>query len=125
MASTLNQYPQRDSLYSVTPDGVAAFNRYQNRLVMLDALASEVWLRADGVTPLCAIIHDIAGVSGAAVSVLLHTVPILAVVLNSEGVLYLTERPAALPYHLSLPQEDQNVERMVESMIEAGWIDRP
>ncbi len=123
MIATLDQYPQRDSLYSVTPDGVAAFNRYQNRLVMLDALASEIWLRADGVTPLRAIAGDIAGVSGTAVSALLHIVPILTVVLNSEGLLYLTERPAALPYHLTLPQEDQDTARMVESMIESGWID--
>lgn len=122
MASTLNQYPRRDSLYSVTPEGIAALNRHQNRVVMLDTLGSEVWLRADGLTTLREIARDIAGISGMPVNVLLRTVPILAVVLNSEGLLYLAEQPASLPYHLAAPQEDQDQERMVESMIEAGWI---
>lgn len=124
MASTLNQYPQRDALYTVRPEGVAAIDRYQSRIVSLDALSSEVWLRADGQTCLRDIACDIAGISGLPVPSMLRTVSILAVLLNSEGVLYLADQPTRLPYHLAQPQEDLNHERMIESMIESGWIDQ-
>ncbi len=123
MAFTLDQYPQRDGLYTVAPDGVLAHNRYEDRVVKLDPLGSEIWLRADGKTSLRTIVYDIAGVSGIPVDALLPTASMLVVLLNSEGVLYQKNCPAVLPYHLTLPQEDQDVDQMVESLVAAGWLD--
>jgi hypothetical protein len=123
MPSSLEQYPQRDGLYRVLPSGVAAHNRYQDRIVMLDGLSSELWLRADGATVLREIAKDIAGMNGESVSVVARAAAMLAVILNSEGLMYLKDNPAHLPYHLASPQEDQDPDRMRESMVEAGWLD--
>ena len=123
MTSSLNQYPQRDGLYRVLPDGVAVHNRYQDRVVMLDAISSEMWLRANGKTTLRDIARDIAGRSGQRVEMLLITAPMLLTILSSEGVMYQLDQPAPLPYHLALPQEEQDLNQMRESMLEAGWLD--
>jgi hypothetical protein len=123
MTSSLNQYPQRDGLYRVLPDGVAVHNRYQDRVVMLDAISSEMWLRANGKTTLRDIARDIAGSSGQRIEMLLITAPMLLTILSSEGVMYQLDQPAPLPYHLALPQEEQDLNQMRESMLEAGWLD--
>ncbi|MBZ0291545.1 MAG: hypothetical protein K8L99_03165 [Anaerolineae bacterium] len=123
MAPTLDQYPQRDALFTVTAEGVIAHNRYEDRVIRLDALSSEIWLRADGKTSLRDIVYDIAGVANILPKTLLSTAAMLVVLLNSEGVLYQKNHPDALPYHLSLPQEDQDIEQMFESLAAAGWLD--
>jgi hypothetical protein len=123
MSSSLDQYPQRDGLYRVLPGGIVVHNRYQDRVVMLDALSSELWLRADGKTQLREIARDMAGMSGEAVSLVSRAAAMLAVILNSEGLMYLKDTPAPLPYHLTSPQEDQDPDRMRESMAAAGWLD--
>ena len=123
MASSLEQYPQRDGLYRILPVGIAVHNRYQDRVVMLDGLSSELWLRADGSTNLRDIARDIAGMSRESVSVVGRTVAMLAVILNSEGLMYLKDTPAPLPYHLASPQEEQDPQRMRASMAAAGWLD--
>jgi hypothetical protein len=123
MTTTLDQYPQRDGLYTVKPSGVIAHNRYENRIIQLDPLASEIWLRADGTTSLREIVFDIAALSGVSTDSLIPTASMLVVLLNSEGVLYLKSSPAQLPYHLTLPQEDQDIDQMHESMVAAGWLD--
>jgi hypothetical protein len=120
---TLDQYPRRDGLFRILPHGVAVHNRYQDRVIMLDSLSSEIWLRADGQTTLREIARDIAGMNGTSASAMCRTVAILTVILNSEGVLYPSTRPAELPYHLRLPQEDQDLDRMHDSLIAAGWLD--
>lgn len=125
MPSSLDQFPQRDGLYRVMPSGVAVHNRYQDRVVMLDALGSEIWLRADGKTTLRDITLDIAGMSGQSVNVLARTAAMLCVILNSEGLLYLKDNPAPLPYHLASPQEDQDLDQMHRSMADSGWLDEP
>lgn len=122
MPSSLEQYPQRDGLYRILPGGVVVHNRYQDRVVMLDALSSELWLRADGKTQLREIARDIASMSDEAVSVVSRAVSMLAVILNSEGLMYLKDTPASLPYHLASPQEDQDPDKMRESMDAAGWL---
>jgi hypothetical protein len=119
---SLDQYPQRDALYRVLPEGVAALNRYQNRVIVLDTLSSEIWLRADGKTSLRDIARDIAGVSGLPANAMMRTAAILVVILNSEGVMFQINTPAHLPYHLSMPQEDQDADQMRESLVAAGWI---
>ncbi len=123
MTSSLDQYPQRDGLYRILTDGVAVYNRYENRVIMLDGLSSELWLRADGKTSLRTIAEDIAGWTNQPVDRLAMTVPILLTVLSSEGLMYQLGQPTPPPYHLSLPQEEQDIERMRESMVQAGWID--
>jgi hypothetical protein len=90
---------------------------------MLDAISSELWLRADGKTTLRVIARDMAGWSRHSVSAMLLTIPMLLVILSSEGVMYQLDHPADLPYHLTLPQEDQNAEQMRASMMAAGWLD--
>jgi hypothetical protein len=54
---------------------------------------------------------------------MLRTLPIMLVVLNSEGLMYQQDNPARLPYHLALPQEDQDADQMYESLAAAGWLD--
>jgi hypothetical protein len=123
MTSSLNQYPQRDGLYRVLADGIAVHNRYQDRVVMLDAVSSELWLRADGKTALHDIARDIAGRSGQRIEMLLLTIPMLLTILSSEGLMYQVDQPTPLPYHLALPQEDQDLDQMRKSMAAAGWLD--
>lgn len=122
MTSSLDQYPQRDGLYRIMEEGVAVYNRYQQKIVMLDKLGSEIWLRADGKTTLRSIAEDIAGWTNHSLDTLLLTVPMALVILNSEGVMYQLDNPITLPYHLSLPQEEQDVNQMRTSMAEAGWL---
>jgi hypothetical protein len=124
MTATLKQFPQRDGLYQLLPEGVAVQNRYQHRVIMLDSLSSEIWLRADGRTSLHEIACDIAGINGMSISAMLRTVSILAVILNSEGILFPSNEPSSLPYHLTLPQEDQDAEQMRESLVTSGWLDQ-
>lgn len=123
MTISLNQYPQRDGLYRVLPDGVPVHNRYSNQVVFLDALSSEIWLRADGKTTLWDIARDIAGWNRQPVEMMGRTAAMLLTILNSEGVMYQQDNPVDLPYHLALPQEDQDIDRMRASMSVAGWLD--
>lgn len=123
MTSSLDQYPQRDGLYRVLSDGIAVHNRYQDQIVFLDALSSEIWLRADGKTTLRDIARDISGWTRQPVEVLCKTAAMLLTILNSEGVMYQQDKPAELPYHLASPQEDQDVGQMYASMVAAGWLD--
>jgi hypothetical protein len=123
MTTSLDQYPQRDGMYCILQDGVAVHNRYRDQVMMLDALSSELWLRADGETTLRTIAHELSAWSGYPVAVMLRTLPIMLVVLNSEGLMYQQDKPARLPYHLALPQEDQDADQMYESLAAAGWLD--
>ena len=74
-------------------------------------------------TSLRAIARDIAGRSGQRIDLLLLTTPMLLTVLSSEGVMYQLDEPTTLPYHLTLPQEEQDLDQMRESMEAAGWLD--
>jgi hypothetical protein len=123
MTSSLEQYPQRDGLYRIMADGIAVHNRYQDRVVMLDAVSCELWLRADGKTILRDIAQDIAGQSGQRIETLFLTIPMLLTILSSEGLMYQVDQPRDLPYHLALPQEEQDIDQMRESMAASGWLD--
>jgi hypothetical protein len=105
------------------PEGIAVHNRYQDKIVMLDALGSELWLRADGQTTLRDIARDLAGWNRQPAATMYKAAAILLGILNSEGVMYQTDQPVELPYHLSYPQEDQDLDRMYESLAAAGWLD--
>ena len=63
-SAILDRFPRRDGLYKILPDAVAVFDRYQHRIVRLDPLGSEIWLRMDGMTSLRDIALDIAGQRG-------------------------------------------------------------
>ncbi len=123
MTNSLDQYPQRDGLYRILSEGVAVHNRYQDKILILDSWSSEMWLRADGKTTLRVIARDIAGISGEREDMLLLTIPMLLTILATEGVMFQLDQPTLLPYHLTLPQEDQDIGRMRESMEAAGWLD--
>ncbi|MAS34176.1 MAG: hypothetical protein CL610_09220 [Anaerolineaceae bacterium] len=122
--ATLDQFPQRDGLYRIMPDAVAVHDRYQDRVRMLDRVASEIWLRADGETSLRDIARDIAVLGNVPIDVMYQTASILAVLMNSEGILYSSNTPETLPYHLQIPQEDQDLDRMLASMVAAGWLNQ-
>lgn len=123
MTSSLDQYPQRDGLYRIMAEGIAVHNRYQDRVVMLDAVSCELWLRADGKTILRHIAQDIAWQSRQRIETLLITIPMLLTILSSEGLMYQVDQPRDLPYHLALPQEEQDIDQMRESMAASGWLD--
>lgn len=110
-------------MYRILADGVAVHDRYRDKIVMLDGLSSEIWLRIDGKTTLRTIARDIAGWGKLPVDGITRAVAMIAVILSSEGVLYQLDQAANLPYHLTMPQEDQNLDLMRESLAASGWLD--
>lgn len=121
----LDRYPRRDGMYHVLPDAVAVEDRYQKRVVRLDALGSEIWLRIDGVTRLRDIAQDIAGQTRQPLESVLQQATAMTGILIGEGLVHLSLTPEPLPYHLALPREDQDPVQAVESMRAAGWpVDR-
>lgn len=117
----LDRYPRRDGIYHIMPEGVAVQDRYQKRVVRLDALGSEIWLRIDGVTRLREIAQDIAGQTGQSLDILLPQATAMTGILIGEGLVHLSLSPEPLPYHLALPREDQDPAQAAESMRAAGW----
>jgi hypothetical protein len=122
MSSMLDRYPQRDGMYQVLPDAVTVHDRYRNRMVRLDSFASEIWLRIDGITQLRDIASDIAGLSGQPLEPILRNATAMTGILIGEGLAYLSLEPEPLPYHLAVPQEDQDPEQAEASMRAAGWF---
>ena len=121
----LDRYLRRDGMYHVLPDAVAVQDRYQNRVVRLDALGSEIWLRIDGMTRLREIAQDIAGQTGQPLEDVLRQATAMTGILIGEGLVHLSLTPEPLPYHLALPREDQDPAQTTESMRAAGWpVDR-
>ena len=120
--SMLERYPRRDGMYQIMPDAVAVHDRYQHRVVRLDALGSEIWLRIDGVTRLRDIALDIAGHSGQPLEAMLRKATAMTGILIGEGLAFLSLEPEPLPYHLTVPQEDQDPAQAEASMRAAGWL---
>ena len=121
-SSMLERYLRRDGLYKVLPDAVAVFDRYQKRIVRLDALGSEIWLRIDGITRLREIASDIAGQRGESLNEILRDATAMTGILIGEGLVHLSLEPEPLPYHLALPREEQDPEQTEESMRASGWV---
>jgi hypothetical protein len=121
-ASMLDRYPRRDGLYKILPDAVAVYDRYQNRLVRLDALGSEIWLRIDGMTRLREIASDIAGRRGQALNEVLRNATAMTGIMIGEGLVHLSLEPEPLPYHLAFPREEQDPVQTAESLRAAGWL---
>jgi hypothetical protein len=120
-SSMLDRYPRRDGVYHLFPDAVAVHDRYQGRMVKLDPLGSEIWLRIDGITLLGDIALDIAGQNGQPVNEVLRNVTAMTGILIGEGLVHLTLEPELQPYHLTTPYEDQDPAQAEESMRAAGW----
>ncbi len=120
-SSMLDRFPRRDGLYKVLPDAVAVFDRYQKRIVRLDALGSEIWLRIDGITRLRDIASDIAGQRGESLNTVLRDATAMTGILIGEGLVHLSLEPEPLPYHLALPREEQDPQQTAESMRASGW----
>jgi hypothetical protein len=118
----LDRYPRRDGLYRLLPDAVAVIDRYQKRVVRLDSLGSDIWLRMDGLTLLRDIASDIAGQRGQALANTLHEATAMTGILIGEGLAHLSLEPEPLPYHLAIPQEEQDPVQTAESMLACGWM---
>ncbi len=125
MSSMLDRYPRRDGMYAILPDAVAVYDRYQNRVVTLDSLGSEIWLRIDGLTLLRDIAADIAGRTGRPLTALLRESVAMTGIMIGEGLVYLAVEADLQPYHLALPREDHDPAQAEESMRESGWNDSP
>ncbi len=119
--SMLDRYPRRDGIYHVLPDAVAVQDRYRRRLVRLDPLGSEIWLRMDGLTCLREIGLDIAGHGNQPINDTLLRVMAMTGILIGEGLAHLSLEPLPLPYHLAVPHEDQDPVQAAESMRSSGW----
>ena len=121
-STILDRFPRRDGLYKILPDVVAVFDRYQHRIVRLDPLGSEIWLRMDGLTRLREIALDIAGQRGQPLNEVLRDATAMTGILIGEGLAHLSLEPEALPYHLAIPREEQDPAQTAESMRASGWI---
>ena len=121
-STILDRFPRRDGLYKILPDVVAVFDRYQHRIVKLDPLGSEIWLRMDGMTTLRDIALDIAGQRGQTPNVVLRDSTAMLGILIGEGLAHLGLEPEPMPYHLAMPREDQDPVQTAESMRASGWM---
>lgn len=120
-SSMLDRYPRRDGVYYLFADAVAVHDRYQGRMVKLDSLGSEIWLRIDGLTLLADIALDIAGQNGQPVNEVMRNVAAMTGILIGEGLVHLDLEPKEQPYHLATPYEDQDPAQAEESMRASGW----
>jgi hypothetical protein len=118
----LERYPRRDGVYSVLPDAVLVHDRHQNRVIHLDPLCTAIWLRIDGLTTLNDIALDIAGQTNAAFEDVARSTAAMVGAMSAEGLLYLETAPAPLPYHLTVPLDEQDPMRAAESMRASGWV---
>lgn len=118
----LNRFPRRDGVYNLLSDAVLVHDRHRNRVVRLDALASEIWMRIDGLTTLRDIAADIAVRWAKPMGeIALQAVAMLGA-MNGEGLTYVETQPVPLPYHLTMPLDDQDPQHAAASMRECGWI---
>ncbi len=120
--SVLERYPRRDGVYSLLPDAVLVHDRHQNRVIHLDPLCTALWLRIDGVTTLNDIALDIAGMLDKPFEEIARNAAAMMGMMSAEGLLYLESTPAPLPYHLTMPLDEQDPLRAAESMRAAGWV---
>jgi hypothetical protein len=120
--SLLECYPRRDGVYNLLPDAVLVHDRHRNRVIHLDPLCTEIWLRIDGLTTLNDIAVDIAGQHNEPFESVARNAAAMMGMMSAEGLLYLETTPAPLPYHLTMPLDEQDPLRAAESMRAAGWV---
>ena len=125
MPSTRESYPQRDATFRVINGAVVVNDRYRPRIVALDELGCQIWLRIDGLTTVADIAADIVGQTGEpAAQVETRTIALTGVLL-SEGLLYLASEPTPQPYHVAISQDHQDPIEAQISMRAAGWVESP
>lgn len=120
--SILERYPRRDGVYSLLPGAVLVHDRHQNRVIHLDPLCTALWLRIDGLTTLNDIALAIAEALGEPFEEVARNAATMMGMMGAEGLLYLETTPAPLPYHLTMPLDEQDPLRAAESMRAAGWV---
>jgi hypothetical protein len=118
----LNKYPRRDAAYMATASGVTVVDRYQPRVVDLDSLSAHIWLGIDGMRTLEEIASRIADRFNLSLEGTKAQVEQKCQQLVEEGFVVISDEPSPLPYHLSMPRDQQDREEMTRSMREAGWI---
>ena len=118
----LDKYPRRDVAYIATANGVTVVDRRQPRVVDLDSLGAHIWLRIDGMSTLGDIANSIAERYNQSAESVRAMVEQKCQELVESGFVILAHEPAPLPYHVSLPRDQQDRDEMTRSMQEAGWI---
>ncbi len=118
----LDKYPRRDAAYIATASGVSVVDRRQPRVVDLDSLSAYIWLRIDGITSAQDIADRIAERYNQPVERIRPSVEQRCQELVEAGFVVMSDEPAPLPYHVSMPRDQLNRTEMTRSMKEAGWI---
>jgi len=118
----LDKYPRRDVAYIATASGVTVVDRRQPRVVDLDSLGAHIWLGIDGTNTLGIIADCIADRHNQSVEKMRALVEQRCRELVEAGFVIMTDEPAPLPYHVSMPRDQLDRDEMTRSMREAGWI---
>lgn len=120
----LKKYPRRDVAYIATANGVTVIDRRQPRVVDLDSLGAYIWLGIDGMITLGDIANRIAERYNQPLESTRALVEGKCRELVEAGFVILADKPGPLPYHVSMPRDQQDRNIMTRSMQEAGWIKR-
>jgi hypothetical protein len=118
----LDKYPRRDAAYIATASGVTVVDRHQPRVVDLDSLSAYIWLGIDGMRTLQQIADRIAYRFNLSEKGTQEKVVQKCQELVEERFVILADEPSPLPYHVSMPRDQQDREEMMRSMREAGWV---
>jgi hypothetical protein len=119
----LNKYPRRDAAYIATASGVTVVDRRQPRVVDLDSLGAHIWLGIDGLRTLEEIANRIAERYNQPAERMRAMVEQKCRELVEESFVIIADEPAPLPYHVSIPRDQQDRDEMTCSMREAGWLE--
>jgi len=118
----LNRYPRRDAAYIATASGITVVDRRQPRVIDLDSLSAHIWLGIDGLRTL----RDIADLIAERYNQPKESMRVMVEQKCGElvdaGFVKMAEAPAPLPYHVSMPRDQQDRTKMQHSMRESGWI---
>ena len=118
----LNKYPRRDAAYIATASGVTVVDRREARVIELDSLGALIWLGIDGMSTLGSIADRIAERYNRPADKTRAAVEQKCSELVNSTFVVMADEAAPLPYHVSIPRDQQDREEMTRSMKEAGWI---
>ncbi len=118
----LDKYPRRDVAYIATASGVTVVDRRQARVIDLDSLGAHIWLGIDGMRTLGQIADRISERYNQPAQALRAKVEQKCRELVNEGFVIMADEPSPLPYHVSMPRDQQDRNEMMRSMRRAGWI---
>jgi hypothetical protein len=118
----LDKYPRRDVAYIATASGVTLVDRRQPRVIDLDSLSARIWLGIDGMITLGDIADHLAERYNQPTEAIRSMVEGKCNEMVEAGFVILANEPAPLPYHVSMPRDQQDRNKMTRSMQDAGWI---